>query len=116
MSAAVAGAAAERAVANLVETSADLRACAIVGAQGAVLAASGEVAWGDSVRELWEVADEAGTAGSPASQVHVATEAGELFATRAQGVTAVAIADRFTLASLMFCDLRAALRGLAAED
>ena len=114
MSSAVAGTAAERAVANLVETSADLRTCAIIDAEGVVLAGSGEVPWGEHVHALWEVADGAGRIGSPATQVHVATQDGELFATRADGITAVALADRFSLASLMFCDLRAALRDLAA--
>ena len=42
--------------------------------------------------------------------MHVATEDGEVYAVRGRAGSAVAITDRFTLASLMFCDLRSALR------
>lgn len=110
-----AGGAAERAVAKLVELSADLRACALIGADGAVLASSAEAPWGETAAELWSAADAAGPEAGPASQVQVAAEAGEVFAARAEGVTALAITDRFALASLMFCDLRAALRELGPD-
>ena len=43
----------------------------------------------------------------------MATEEGEVFAVRHEGLGAVAVADRFTLASLMIFDMRAVLRDLA---
>ena len=115
MTQAVAGAAAERAVAKLNELSADMRACALVGADGAVLASTADAAWAARARDLWEAADAANPDGGPATQVQVSSESGEVFAARLGGVTAIAVADRFTLASLMFCDLRAALRELASD-
>lgn len=108
--------AAERAVAKLVELSADLRGCALVDAGGTVLASSDEAPWGERTTELWAAADAAGLGAAPVTQVQIGGEGGELFATRADGITAIAVTDRFALASLMFCDLRAALRDLAAAE
>lgn len=105
-------AAAERAVAKLVELSVDLRGCALVAADGTVLASSGPAPWGERTVELWAAADAADA--GPATQLQIAGAGGEVFATRAGGITAIAVTDRFALASLMFCDLRAALRELAA--
>ena len=59
------------------------------------------------------VADRAG--GEPVEQVHIATEQGEVFAIRHAGLTAVAVTERFALASLLFFDMRSILRDLAAE-
>ena len=61
---------------------------------------------------LLEVADRAG--GEPVEQVHVGTEQGEVFALRHAGLAAVAVTERFALASLIFFDMRAMLRDLAA--
>ena len=58
-------------------------------------------------------ADAAGD--EPASHVHVATEDGEAFAVRHEGLVMVAVAERFTLASLMIFDMRAVLRDLAKD-
>ena len=113
MTGAVAVDAAERAVARLVELSADLRACALVGPDGSVLACSHEAPWAERAAELWEAADSTRPDAGPATQVQVAAEGGEVFATRADGVTAIAVTERFALASLMLCDLRAALRELS---
>jgi hypothetical protein len=100
-----------RAIAKLVEMSLDLRACAILDAEGEQLAASSEADWAAGATELWSAAGDDSSA-SP-TQVHVATIDGEVFAARdADGRSAVAVTDRFALASLMFCDLRAALREL----
>ena len=52
-------------------------------------------------------------ADEPAGHVHVATEDGEAFAVRHEGLAMVAVAERFTLASLMIFDMRAVLRDLA---
>lgn len=108
----VSGDAAEGALAYLTEMSLDLRGAAILGSDGAVLAASGDPdRWREDVATLFEVADRAG--GAPVEQVHVGTEQGEVFALRHAGLTAVAVTERFALASLTFFDLRALLRDLA---
>ena len=52
--------------------------------------------------------------GEPVEQVHVATEQGEVFALRHAGLAAVAVTERFALASLIFFDMRSTLRDLAA--
>jgi hypothetical protein len=103
---------AERAVSRLREMSADLRECAILNPSGELLAASSEGSWEACAAALWEAASE--SPGPPPVQVHVAIEEGEVFAARTPAGVAVAVADRFALGSLMFCDLRAALRGLEA--
>jgi hypothetical protein len=107
--------AAEAAVGRLREMSADLRGCALLGAGGEVLAATGDAEkWGSAASELLSAADAAG--GEPASHVHVATEDGEAFAVRENGLAMVAVAERFVLASLMIFDMRAVLRDLARES
>ena len=112
MSATDLAARAERAVSRLREMSADLRESAILDPSGRVLAASAEGSWDRCAAALWEAASV--SPGAPPAQIHVAVEEGEVFAVRSAAGAAVAVADRFTLASLMFCDLRAALRGLEA--
>jgi predicted regulator of Ras-like GTPase activity (Roadblock/LC7/MglB family) len=109
---AVSGEAAEGALAYLVEMSPDLRGAAILAADGAVLAASGAPArWREDAAALFEVADRAG--GEPIEQIHIGTEQGEVFALRHAGLAAVAVTERFALASLTFFDMRALLRDLA---
>ncbi len=54
-----------------------------------------------------------GAGEEPVEQVHVATEQGEVFALRHAGLAAVAVTERFALASLMFFDMRSTLRDLA---
>ena len=61
--------------------------------------------------DLLAAADAA--AGGTASHAHVATEDGEAYAVRLAGLAMVAVTDRFTLASLVLADMRAALRELA---
>jgi predicted regulator of Ras-like GTPase activity (Roadblock/LC7/MglB family) len=108
----VSGEAAEGALAYLTEMSLDLRGAAILGAGGAVLAASDRPErWGEDAAALFEAADRAG--GKPVEQVHVGTEQGEIFALRHAGLAAVAVTERFALASLTFFDMRALLRDLA---
>jgi predicted regulator of Ras-like GTPase activity (Roadblock/LC7/MglB family) len=108
----VSGDAAESALAYLAEMSLDLRGAAILGAEGAVLAASDQPErWREDAAALFEAADRAG--GEPVEQVHVGTEQGEVFALRHAGLAAVAVTERFALASLTFFDLRALLRDLA---
>ena len=107
-------ASAETAVARLGEMSPDLRGCAILDAAGRVLAATGENArWGSAGAALLAAADAADS--EPVTHAHVATEEGEAFALRHEGLAMVAVAERFTLASLMFFDMRAVLRDLVQE-
>jgi predicted regulator of Ras-like GTPase activity (Roadblock/LC7/MglB family) len=107
-----AGDSAEVALAFLTEMSPDLRGAAILAADGSVLAAPGEPGrWREDAAALFGAADAA--APEPVEQVHVATEQGEVFALRHAGLTAIAVTDRFALASLMFFDMRSTLRELA---
>jgi hypothetical protein len=106
--------AAALAVARLAEMSPDLRGCAVLDSGGRLLAASGEAdRWSGPAAALLEAADAAGS--EPATEVHVATEVGEAFAVRHEGLAMVAVAERFVLASLMIFDMRAVLRDLAGE-
>jgi hypothetical protein len=90
-----------------------MRGCAILADDGEVLAASGNTQrWGEAGRDLVAAADAAG--GEPVAHAHVATGDGEAFCVRESGLTAVAVTERFTLASLMLFDMRITLRQLAA--
>jgi hypothetical protein len=103
-----------RAVSYLEEISPQMRGCAILTAGGEVLAASGDLErWGDAGRELIDAADAA--SGEPVAHAHVATGDGEAFCVREGGLVALAVAERFTLASLMLFDMRTALRELATQ-
>jgi predicted regulator of Ras-like GTPase activity (Roadblock/LC7/MglB family) len=107
-----AGAAAS-ALAYLTEMSPDLRGGAILESDGTVLAASDSPnRWREDAAALLAVADRAGE--EPVEQIHIATEQGEVFALRHAGLAAVAVSERFALASLMFFDMRSVLRDLAA--
>lgn len=80
-----------------------------------MLSASGDAdAWGEAARELLAAADVA--QGEPAAHAHVATGDGEVFCVREGELAAVAVTERFVLASLMVFDLRSALRDLAAGE
>jgi predicted regulator of Ras-like GTPase activity (Roadblock/LC7/MglB family) len=106
------GGSAEAALAFLTEMSPDLRGAAILGAGGEVLAATGEPdRWREDTLALFAVADGAET--EAVEQIHVATEQGEVFALRHDGYAAVAVTERFALASLLFFDMRSTLRELA---
>src|SRR3954451_8180815 len=108
------GESAEAALAFLSEMSPDLRGAAVLGPAGEVLAASGEEPerWGEDAAALLAAADAAEK--TPVEQVHIATEQGEVFAVRNEGLAAVAVTDRFALASLMLFDMRSLLRELAS--
>lgn len=111
-SAAVSGDAAEGALAYLTEMSPDLRGAAILGSDGAVLAASDHPGrWREDAATLFAAADRAD--GEKVEQVHIGTEQGEVFALRHAGLAAIAVTERFALASLTFFDMRALLRDLA---
>jgi len=103
---------AEAALAFLAEMSPDLRGAAILDAQGEVLAAAGQPErWKEDAAALLAAAD--GAADEAVEQVHIATEQGEVFALRHEGLTAIAVTERFALASLTFFDMRSTLRELA---
>jgi hypothetical protein len=106
---------AERGAAYLMEISPEMRGCAIFDRDGALLAASDSPGpWEESVRNLVEAIDAAG--GEPASHAHIATGDGEVFMVRDSHRVAVAVTERFTLASLVLFDLRAALREQLPEE
>lgn len=107
---------AEAALAFLTEMSPDLRGAAVLGRDGEVLAATGEEPerWGEDAVALLAAADAA--EGVPVEQVHIATEQGEVFALRGEGLAAVTVTDRFALASLMLFDMRSMLRELATPN
>jgi predicted regulator of Ras-like GTPase activity (Roadblock/LC7/MglB family) len=105
--------AAEHALAFLAEMSPDLRGAAILDSSGAILAAvDRSPRWAEDVATLLSIADRAGN--EPVEQIHIATEQGEVFGSRHAGLVAVAVTERFALASLLFFDLRSILRDLAA--
>jgi len=105
--------AAAGALALLSEMSPDLRGGTILDSEGSVLAASGNLErWREDAAALFDVADRAGS--ETVEQLHIATEQGEIFALRHAGLAAVAVTDRFALASLLFFDMRSVLRDLAA--
>lgn len=101
-----------QAVAYLEEITPEMRGCAILDDAGEVLASTGdEGAWREACSELMRGADAAGE--EPVTHLHIATGDGEVFGVRYGGLTAVAVTERFVLASLVLFDLRAVLRGLA---
>ena len=102
---------AEDLVTGLIAGSGGLRACALISPAGEILAATADADWAEQAERLWRAA--ADPARSDPEHVHVAIDGGELFAVRGEGATAIGVADRFSLASLVLCDLREALRRLA---
>jgi predicted regulator of Ras-like GTPase activity (Roadblock/LC7/MglB family) len=108
----VSGDAAEAALAYLTEMSPDLRGAAIFDASGAVLAASDDPdRWREDAATLFAVADRADD--EQVEQIHIGTEQGEVFGLRHAGLAAIAVTERFALASLTLFDMRALLRDLA---
>ena len=93
------------------ELSPEMRGGAILEGEEVLAATDEEAEWGEPGRALLAAA---GEGGEPAEQIHVATEAGEVFAIRDGKLAAIAVTERFVLASLMAFDMRAALRDLAA--
>jgi hypothetical protein len=106
---------AEAALAFLAEMSPDLRGAAILDGGGRVLAVTGEEPgrWSEDAAALFAAADAA--EGVPVEQIHIGTEQGEVFAIRSEGLAAVAVTDRFALASLLLFDMRSLLRELAGS-
>jgi predicted regulator of Ras-like GTPase activity (Roadblock/LC7/MglB family) len=107
------GGSAEGALSFLTEMSPDLRGAAILAGDGSVLASFPDDPgrWQEDAAALFAIADRA--EGEAVEQVHVGTEQGEVFALRHEGLAAVAVTERFALASLTFYDMRSTLRELA---
>lgn len=78
-----------------------------------MLAATGEEPerWREDAAALFAAADSAEEV--PVEQVHIATEQGEVFAIRNAGLAAIAVTERFALASLLLFDMRSTLRELS---
>jgi hypothetical protein len=105
---------ADRTISQLEENSPQMRGCAILDSSGRVIAATGDAGeWEGAGRELLAAADAAD--GEAVDHAHVASGDGEAFCVREGGLAAVAVTERFVLSSLMFFDLRAALRELAGS-
>ena len=103
---------ARRLLAQLRSQSPDLRAAALIAADGSQIAATDDADWSSGLERLWAAAEPGGGGGGEAVEIHVGTEEGEVFAVRGSRATIIATSERFVLASLMFCDLRAVLRAL----
>ncbi|MEJ7876339.1 MAG: hypothetical protein WKF62_06735 [Solirubrobacterales bacterium] len=92
-----------------------IRGCAIIApGEPAGTSSSDDKGWIEAGRALLGAADSA--AGETATHAHVATEEGEAYAIRQGDLAMVAVTDRFTLASLVLADMRAALRVAARAD
>lgn len=93
----------------------DLRAAAILDADGSVLATTGpgDDDWAEQSHLLIGAARDA--VGGVAERIHVGTTEGEVFAIPEHGRWCVAITERFPLASLVIFDLRVILRELSHE-
>ncbi|MDQ2701177.1 MAG: hypothetical protein M3Y23_07600 [Actinomycetota bacterium] len=104
--------AAARVLENLCELEPELKAAAIIGAEGQTVATTGSAgSWGESARELIEALD--GVRGRDVDSAHLATDAAEIFMVREGGLALVAVTARFVLASLTSFDMRMALRDVA---
>jgi predicted regulator of Ras-like GTPase activity (Roadblock/LC7/MglB family) len=107
----------ELALTYLGELSTDIRASAVIDANGSVAAQAGfdeDGADGVSglVAELFDNAALAAEAGAGPDQIEVSLPEGVVFAVRDKGWTLAVVAGRFALASLMFFDLRMVIRDL----
>jgi len=103
---------ADEIAAELIDESAGLRACALIVA-GEVVAATAAADWAAQSERLWAAAADADR--PLPEHVHVAVDGGEVFAVRGEHGSVIGLADRFALASLVLCDLRAALRRLGPD-
>lgn len=94
-----------------------MRGCAVFGPDGEVIAATGDMSrWVEPGRAFIGAVDSTPVAGGKATHGHVATGQGEVFLVSEGGFHAVAVFDRFCLASLVFFDLRAAIRDIRDQS
>ncbi len=100
---------AERALDNLAELEPELRAAAILGADGRALASTRSgVDWLAAAKEVLGSVDSVRE--RPVDSAHLATETAEIFVVRQDGLSLIAVTGRFVLASLTSFDMRMALR------
>ena len=99
-------------LARISDASPDLLDIALLGADGEQIASSDGAEWSPGAIALWAAADR--VAGEAASQIHLGTEEGEVFAVRGAAASIVATTKRFALASLVLSDLRGGLREFEA--
>ena len=108
------------AIAYLGELSTDIRAVAVLGADGSVAAQSGfESGTPEQVKELVgdlfdSAKDAAGDDPAP-GELEVSLPDGSVYAVREAGWTLAVVAGRFALSSLMRFDLRMVARDLAGQ-
>jgi hypothetical protein len=104
----------ELALDYLGELSTDIKASALLAADGRTAVASRPGEAGDRLQELtvelFRQADEVD--GQEVTQIEVSTGDGAVFAVRDERWTLAAVTGRFALSSLMFYDLRAVLDDL----
>ena len=101
----------------LAELSTDIRAGALLDADGGLAASwEGDDERGERVRELatelLERVDAADEGGEPPEQVEVSTGTGGVFCVRSADWTIAVVTGRYALSSLMFYDLRKVLEDL----
>lgn len=101
-------------VERLHELAPGIRAIAVLHGDELV-AASSEGAWRERSLRLWELADAEPVDAGAASQIHVGVEEGEVFGLRDGELRVVAITNRLVLASLVFWDMRAIVRGIRSR-
>ncbi len=100
-------------IAYLEELEPELRGAVIFGPRGELVECSVPTASGfaDSAASLLERLE--AYAEEPLDSCHIASDGAEVFVVREAGLTLVAVAARFVLASLMTYDIRMTLRDLA---
>lgn len=96
----------------LAELEPEVRAAAILDAEGNVVESAGSTTagFGAAAAVLVESVDGAG--GKPFDNCHIASAEAEIFIVREGDLTLVAVTERFVLASLMAFDMRMTLRDL----
>lgn len=104
-----------RGIGYLAELEPELRGAVVFDREGAVLECSVPAASGfaDAAATLVHELDTCGD--EPIDSCHIASDDSEVFVVREAGLTLVAVAARFVLASLMTYDIRMTLRDLAPE-
>jgi hypothetical protein len=104
----------ELALDYLGQLSTDIKASAVVSADGRATATSKAGATGDKLRELTEQLFERADAADDrvVTQVEVSTGDGAVYAVRDERWTIAVVCGRFALSSLMFYDLRSVLGDL----
>ncbi len=100
---------AERVLDNLAELEPELRAAAILSADGKTVASTRTGAdWLAAANEVVDSVDS--VRDRPVDSAHLATETAEIFVVRQEGLSLIAVTGRFVLASLTGFDMRMALR------